>query len=441
MRKGEELVKYICQLKYEDLPQEVVHQAKRAMLDIACAMLCGSREEEARKILAFIKEIDSEGNSTIIGTNETCGYIWSSFVNACFAQIHDCNDGHREAAAFGAAAHPGRSVIPVALAVGEKFSLSGKDILTAIVVGYDVAVRIRALGEKPPAAAYSSAAVAGKLMGLSEEEMYNAIGIAGYNSPLKCGNLMTYMIYDTNFICNGYTASIGIEAALLAKQGLSGPPIEDDSKISTRFIDRGLGKEFEIMNIYFKPYPTCRMTHGTIEAILKMKSETFFSPSDVDEVKILQVSGGMYVAEKQVNTQSPYKLCEFNLPYIAACAITDGKVGIEQFKKERIADPEIHELIKKVRVESDESMNIGYPEKHRPCQVNIKLKDGRLLSKRINLPKGDATIPLSDDELYEKFYDWTKEFMPEGRAQKIRDEILKFNESNDIKDFMGLLKI
>jgi 2-methylcitrate dehydratase PrpD len=437
---GDELIKYICRLTYDDLPDEVVHQVKRAILDMTGAMLIGSKEKEGKRIADFIKKLGCEGNSTIVGNIETCSYNWSAFANACFAQIHDCNDGHRAAASLGGAAHPGRSVIPTALAVGEKLSLSGKDIITAIVIGYDVATRIRKLDKKTAAAAYSSAAVAGKLMGLNETEMFNAIGIAGYDSPLKYGNLMTYMSHDTNFISNGYTAKVGIEAALLAKEGLTGPPIEDDSRLSTRFEGRGLGREFEIMKIYFKPYPTCRMTHGTIEAIFELKAQAGFNASDIEEVEIYQLTHGMYVAEKKVNTESPYKLCQFNLPYIAACAIIDNKVSTEQFSKERIADPEVHKMADRVKVIAAEQMDAMYPEKHRPTLVRIKLNDGSIYNKKIELPRGDESVPLTDNELFFKFKDWTKEYLSEEIARESKELIFNIDRANNITGLLSLLK-
>lgn len=440
MNIGKEIIEYVCKLTYDDLPNDVIHQAKRTVLDAVASILLGSKEQEAQKILEFIGKLESGGNATILGSKTTCSWLWAAFANACFAQIHDCNDGHRAAAAFGGEPHPGRSVIPTALAVGEKLSSSGEDIITAIVIGYDVATRIRRLDKKATAAAYASAAVAGKLMDLNETEMFNAIGIAGYGSPVTSVDLMTRMTYDTNFISNGYIAKTGIEAALLAKEGLTGPPIEDDSRLSTRFKDRGLWSEFEIMNIYFKPYPTCRMTHGAIQAILDLKAEIGFDPSDIEEVKIHQVTQGMYVAKKQIDITSPYKLCEFNLPYISACAIIDGEIGMEQFAKDRISDPSIHEMIKQIKVISDEEMDTAYPEKNRPTLIEVKLKNGCLYKKKVELAKGDAVTPFTDNELFCKFKDWTASYLSEELADKIKEVVFNMDKIESITELFTLFK-
>ena len=436
LKVGKQLAEYITSVSFEDLPPNVVDQAKRVVLDSMGTMFMGSRKEEARAILAYLKGLGANQDCTIVGASFKTSCHWAAFANASYAQVHDCNDGHRESAALGGDSHPGRVAIPTAMAVGERLSVSGKEFLAAIVVGYDVATRIRGLKERPPSAAYCSAAISGKLIGLDENNVRFALGIAGHNSPSSFPGKRGY---DTNFLKNGYSAKVGIEAAMLAEKGLNGPPLGDDRRLSTRFAERGLGEEFEIMNIYIKPYPTCRMTHGSIDAILDIKKESDFDPSDVEEVMINQVTHGMYIIDDKVDVDSYYKTCQFNLPYIAACAIMDWEVGEDQFTSERIADPTVHELAKKIKVVPDEDLDAIYPEDCRPTHVEIKTRDGEIYSKSVRYPKGDPRNPLNDDELFEKFLRWAGPSMTEEHAQEIKKAIYKLNRLDDVSEFTELL--
>jgi 2-methylcitrate dehydratase PrpD len=436
LRVGKELSDYMTTLSHDDLPGDVVHQAKRVILDSLGTMFMGARKDEAGGVKEFLRGLEANPECTVISAGFRTSTPWAAFANAAYAQVHDCNDGHREAAAWGGSSHPGRVAIPTALALGEKLSSSGKDVIAAIVVGYDVATKLRGMKDRPPCSAYCSAAIASKLMGLDADESRFAMGIAGYHSPKGFPQARGL---DTNFLSNGYQAKVGIEAALMAKEGLNGPKLGDDNRLSTRFAARGLGEEFEIMNVYIKPYPTCRMTHGAVEALLELKKEVELTPENVEEMTVQQLTHGMYITDDKVGVDSYYKNCQFNLPYIAACAIADGEVGEAQFTRERIADPALHELAEKIKVVPDEGLDSIYPEECRPTTVEVKTKDGKAYTKRVDYPKGEPRTPLTDEELFEKFVRWSGEGITEKRAGDIRDALFRLEELGDINVLMKLL--
>ena len=436
LRVGKELADYVVSLSYGDLPAGVVHQAKRVILDSLGTMYMGSRKEEAAGVRRFLEEVGASEECTVVGAGFKTELTWAAWANAAHAQVHDCNDGHREAAAYGGSSHPGRVAIPTALAVGEKLRASGKDILAAVVVGYDVATRIRGMKDRPPASAYCSAAIASRLLGLDADRTRFAIGMAGYHSPRGFPETRGL---DTNFLSNGYQAKVGIEAAMLAREGLIGPKIGDDSRLSTRFRNRGLGVDYEVMNVYIKPYPTCRMTHGAVDAILELKEDHRIVPGDVEEVQVSQLTHGMYITEDKVGPDSYYKYCQFNLPYIVAAAIADGEVTEYQFTSERIADPALHELAAKVKVTPDEGLDSVYPEGCRPTTVEVKLRDGATLTKRVDYPKGEPRNPLADHELLEKFARWSSPSIAHEKAEDIWEALLKLDELEDISEFMEVL--
>ena len=436
LRVGRELAEHVTGASYEELPSEVTHQAKRVILDSLGTIYMGSRKEEATGVDRYLSGLGQPEECTVLGTGRKTSMPWAAWANAAYAQVHDCNDGHREAAALGGSPHPGRVAVPTALAVGEKLHASGRDVIAAVSVGYDVAAKVRGMNNRPPASAYCSAAVTSRLLGLGVDETIFAMGIAGYNSPRGVPRTMGL---DVNFLSNGYQAKIGVEAALLAKEGLNGPKLADDNRLSTRFKTRGLGEEYEVMNVYIKPWPTCRMTHGAVEALLRLRQRHGFSADDVDEVQVSQLTHGMYITDEKVGPDSYYKNCQFNLPYIAACVIADGQVAEAQFTKERIADPKLHELAAKVKVTPDEGLDSIYPEGSRPTTVEVKLKDGATHTERVDIPWGEPRNPLTDEELFEKFVNWSSPTVDKGKAERIWSALKALDELRDVSELMPLL--
>lgn len=435
-RNGEDLVDYIHGLTYTDLSNDVVHQAKNLLLDSLGTMFLGSRWDNAAGLLDFIASMSTIQECTVISSKIRTSCELAAFANSSLSQIHDCNDGHRVSTAFGGSPHPGRVVIPTSLALGEKYSLSGEELITAIVVGYDVGVRIRGMKERPPSDAYCAAAIASKIMKLSKEQTFNSLGIAGFHSPRY---FMANKGFDTNFLSNGYSSKIGIEAAMLAKRGLTGPPLGDDKRLSTRFYERGLGKEFEIMNIYVKPYPTCRMTHGAIEAILDIMRESDIKPEKIEEITINQLYHGMGVTREKVGVDSNYKSCQFNLPYIISCALYDGEITEKQFTKVTISDIKYHNFSKKIKVFPDETLDGTYPDKKRPTSVSVKMTSGKTYSKQIDLPRGDPLRPLTDSELSQKFLNWSYPMITQEQGNKIINVIKNLDKLLRVNTFTRIL--
>lgn len=436
LRTGKELSDYIHNLSYKDLPVNIIHQAKRVVLDSLGTILMGVRKEEAQPIILFLNKLGGKKECTVAKSPLKTPCQWSAFANASYAQVHDCNDGHWDSAAFGGSAHPGRTAIPTALAVGEKLGSTGKEVITSLVVGYDVATKIRGVENRPPAATYSTAAIAAHLMGLEIEKIQFALGIAGYNAPR---GFPSNLSYDTNFLRSGYQAKNGIEAAYLAEEGLIGPPMGDDRRLSTRFKDRGLGSEFEISNVYIKPWPTCRMTHGAIEAILKIQNDSSIEIRKIKEINIHQLTHGMYIKDSPVDFDSYYKTCQFNLSYIAAVTFMDGEVTEDQFTKERIADKATHELAKKVKITADESLDAIYPDKYRPTTVEIILQNGDLFTETIQNPYGDPRNTLDDDALFKKFVKWSGPSLTEDEAIAIKDVVWRLEKLDNLYELMDLI--
>ncbi len=433
---GTEILDYIVATRFESLPAAAVHAAKRVLLDCLACILAGTATGEAAGLDAYLAGRREEPESTVIGRERKTGCGTAALVNASYSQVHDYNDGHPSAGALGGAYHPGRVVIPAALAVGEKVQASGKDLLAAIVVGYDVAARIRSHAwQSPVPDAYSAAAVAGRLLGLDARNVHHALGLAGCACPCNNGSTVDF---DSDFLNNGMLVKAGVDSALFASCGFSGPPLNDDRRISTRFSTRGLGAEYEIERTYFKPYPTCRMTHGAIDAVLELRAGHGLRPEDIAEIVVYQLTHGMYVSYP-VDEKCYYKRLELNLQYPVACAVVDGKVGLEQFSPKRTTDPALHAVARKVRVVADESMDAVYPDTCRPTGVEMKTVKGEVFSRVIRSPRGGGDHPMADRDLEGKFMDCARLTMDESRASEAAKAVWRLDGAPDLQPLMDLL--
>ena len=433
-----EISAYVHDLRYEDIPASVIERTKVLLLDALGTSVLGAGHPSAVPYIRLAQEMGGGHQSTVIGTDVRCSSHIAGFANAAFAQIHDFNDGHRVAAATGGAAHPGRVVIPTALAEGERLACSGRELLAAIVAGYDVACKIRGRKVKPKSGFYAAAAIAARLQGRSAAEISTAMGLAGYASPSRSGTRKPAGALDP--YSKGLCARVGIEAAFEAGAGQKGPRIQDEPELSPRFVERGLGRVFEIMNIYLKPYPTCRMTHSAIEALLRLRKEMNFGAEDVAKIAVRQLPAGMYVARKRPDPDMPYKKAEFNLFYCLSRAVIDGELTVRQFEADCIKDPRVKEISDKIEITSDRILGRHYPAKARPAAVTVTLKDGRTGSLKVNLAKGDPTTFFSQEEIIARFLANTSGILGKEAAEKVIAIVGRMETVEDIRDLTTHLR-
>lgn len=433
---GSDLATFVTGLDFDEIPLNVAHQAKRVLLEGISWLFLGSRREEASPIHQLVLASGSPGGSTVVGLDERVSPAHAALANGAIAQIQDCSDGFRVASVYGAAYHPGRVVIPAALAVCEERHLTGRDLLSAVVVGYDVAGRIRGLDPRPPASAYAAAAVAARLDSLTPGETLNAMGIAGHlASPIPGADP-----YDVTFLTVGYLARIGVEAATLAGHGLTGPPLGGDPRLSKRLAGDGLGEEFEITNIYMKPYVGCRLLHGAIDAALELRQTSGFDWRRIDQVRVRVIPEAEYVTG-HTEPDSYYRTCQLSLPYSMACALIDGELGERQFTTGRIASTDVHELQRRIDAVVDETLGSTYPEGGRPTVVELCLEGGDRLRWEGGHDRGEPENPLTDQELVDKFHAWAGPSLDASTADELVSTVWAVDSLDDLSPLSKLLAV
>jgi len=362
--------------------------------------------------------------------------------------------------------HPNASVVPATIAVGERMGASGKDVINALVVGNEVAIRV-GLAMRPSeertqqgGSAYTwhcfgSVASASKLMGLTAAETMNAFGFTGSSTALPTS--ICKWNRPLHWVKNNFQrqTDAGILGALMAQHGFMGPVDILDSDLgfwrmagSDRYdmerTRKGLGKEYEILKVGFKKYPTCRWMHSTLDAVADIMKETFIKADEIDEIAVRTVSE----LRQWFVDYEPKSLidAEFSIPYSVATLILGYEPGLEWFKEETLKDPEVLSLARRVRLKSTAGQDqIFYNStvQMAGAEVEIMLKDGSLLRKSKNMETDDLTGSSENPiDIVEKFRCCAMSAgMEAAQAEDIVAVVEGLDELNDIADLTELFSI
>ncbi len=446
MESTRTLADFVANLSFNNLPLDVVNQAKTCLMDTLGVILAGSRTETGRRITEFTTSRRGVEESSILGTRERTSREYAALANGSLAEILELSDGH----SFSGS-HQSSVVPPSILAVGEPENSSGKNIINAIVAGYEVMGRIgKAIhpshlrkGYIPTGTCgvFGSAAAVSKLINLDSNKIANALEIAGYFAPMSLSE--NYYGPTVKSFHAGHSAWTGLLATNLSKCGFGGSPKAlvqfselVSEKCNTEMITGDLGEKYEIMNVYFKPYACCRMAHSAIDCILEILEEQDIDPNNVESITVKTFSSDL---SRYTDTTSGYILCQFSLPYIIAVTLIDGEVGPPQFSSKRIKDLTIHRLAKKVKVVVDDEFVKIYPDKY-PSTVEVLMKNGNKFWNRVDIPKGDPRNPLKLDELKDKFRNLSSDLLEEKKITKILDSVIELEKADDINRILEVLR-
>jgi len=456
METTKELVKFCSLLKYDDLPSNVVDGVKYYALDFLGVIARGSQEESSKAMYRFVKGlgIANEGG-VVIGTKMKTSFQYSALANGTAAHSLELDDVNNEASL-----HPGVVIFPAAIAACEMANKGGKDFIEGVVLGYEVMIRLgKALGPKEhyskgfhptgTCGTFGATATVAKIMGLSEQQTLNAIGLAGSQAAGSM-EFLTQGAWSKK-MHPGWAAHNGIIASLLAKNGFTGPSsiIEgrfgflhaySDNANPEKVID-GLGNDFEILKCSIKPHACCRYMQPPIDAILKIVKENKIKPADVEKITLGILQAGYSIIaspiESKRNPQTIYE-AQFSMPYGAAVAILFGKATLNEFTQDKLNSPEITALMEKVFCVKNPELDKVYP-KHWPATAEIKTKAGKVFSTRLEYPKGDPENPLTWDELIEKFNGLASTIYSETRREKIIEQVKNIDDIEKLKPWASIL--
>src|ERR687894_3076679 len=411
------VAEFVRTVRWEDLPADVRSQAMRCLLDLCGAAVAGSRARAARSTAGYALYAHGTGPSTIISTGAGSTSVGAALANGFAASALDIDDGYRPVKG-----HPGAVVFPAVLAAAEETGSSGTEFLTALVVGYEVAMRAGHIlhslydiyhGSGAWAPVGAAAGVA-RLLNCDAEQAWHALGIAEFHAamtPEMRSVEHPSMLKDGI----GWGAMVGIASGQLAAHGFTGiPALFDVTGPGTRFIE-SLGDEYLILDLYFKPYACCRWAQPAIEGALSAARQIGATATDVARVRVHTFEAATHLCTVAPRTTEE---AQFSLPWPIACALIDGVVGPEQVTGESLADPARRELAARVEVVADAELERAFPEQAL-AWVEIETTEGGRARSKILAAQGDAGTRFNDMELIKKFRNLTEPVLGSDRAKKL----------------------
>ncbi|MQY64450.1 MAG: MmgE/PrpD family protein, partial [Calditrichaeota bacterium] len=426
-----QMARFTLDLQYEDLPADVVHEVKRYLYDsIGCAF-SGFYTRDVQIMRKIYRQMEGTSEASLLVSGERLPAVNATLVNSLAIRALDFNDIYWKEDP----SHPS-DLIAAALNVGELVGATMKDVIAAIVLAYEFEQRlcefaVPGLRERKwhhaTITQFVSPIVAGKLIGLSEDQLVNAIGISGSHShTIGCptaGKLT--MMKNT---VDPLAVQAGVFAALMAKEDYTGTEEVFEGKEGlmevygpdwdiSRLVD-GLGDAFKIMECSLKAFPTEALTHTHITATLKAVIENDIQPEQVDEVWVTTIARACDILfDPHKYEPTSRETADHSLPYCIARAILDRKITTQTFDDENIQDPRLKELIHKIKGEASVEFEQLFPEKQ-PSRVTIRTTDGREHSVYLEYPKGDPREPMSEEDLDDKFTALTAaQLTDEGRSR------------------------
>lgn len=440
--------RYALGLKYEMLPEEVSHQAKCCLVDaLGCAI--GAYAAPGRPMVEeVVSEMAGKAEATVLGTGLRTTALNATLVNSFLVRYLDCND-------VGGGGHNSDSIAAI-LAVSERQKVLGKDLLTSIVISYELGARfadclgkagfdlggftgdIRGGLTMPPAL--------GKMMGLTEEQIANAIGICASHA-LPLGILDTHREENTmsKNLRFGWVTHDAILACLLAKKGFTGPVriVEGENGFREAILKGGMDLErlvdfsgWRILNTRFKTLCANLSTQGHTLATLAIVKENDLKPEDIASVRIIV---GLRESRHTTTLAKKYprngESADHSAFYAQAVAIKERHFGPEAFAAEKYTDPVILDLIEKITVELDPAL----PEHSTHAVSIIQTHDGRRFEKHLDVFHGFDDGPLPDEELEEKFTGLTQNYLSKKRIREVFDTIWNLEKLDNINPLMQML--
>jgi 2-methylcitrate dehydratase len=449
---SERLAEYAASLEFNNLSPEVVHEVKRRLMDSLGCALGAYRSELGKIVMRVGQKAESTYGATLLGSCQKTTPDLATFANGALIRYLDYNDTYLSKEP----AHPSDN-ISAALALAEAEKGDGKALITAIILGYEVQCRLcdaASLRERGwDHVAYvsiSSAILASRLMNMEFERVEHAIALSiTPNIPLRQSRVGELSMWKGCAAANA--ARNGIFAALLAREGMTGPSeiFEGEKGVFNQVtgplnLDIGAfgkdGGNFKILDTYIKQYPSEYHSQAAVEAALELRKEIEVEDIEVINIETYDTCVDIIAGDKEKWNPKTRETADHSLPYCVAVALCDGVVGLGQFAEERIKDPELQKIMTKIKVMRNPEHNKQYPEAF-PCAIEIKSKSGETFTKTVTYPKGHPKNPLTDSELEEKFNTLNSDLINDDTVNEIIDNIWRLETLKDIGSFMKLFKV
>jgi 2-methylcitrate dehydratase PrpD len=451
-----DLARFGAALRYDDIPAEVIARIKLSLLDSLGCCLFGATLPWTQKVAALADREGAKPVATLIGLGRKTSPALAALVNGTSGHAFELDDIHKESIV-----HAGSIATPVALGLGERAAaagakIAGRDVLTAMVAGYEVGHRVgnaatmslffRGFHPQGTSGVFVAAATAARMLSLDATQFQHALGMAGS----QAGGLMAAqegaMVKRFH---SGRAAQSGIYAAQLAADGFTGilDALEapyggylstySDKPNPSRLTD-GLGKTWETLNVGYKPHASVTSIHSALDALSELMNEHGLKAADISKVET-GLSPMTHVHCAWEYKAQGVTAAQMNLYYGMAVIAIDGAAFTEQFREARLSDPQILDFISRITAHVDpEIEKMGAPFRH-ASRVKITARNGKLYEKLSLHRRGSPENPLSPEEVVHKFRNVVAPCMDKSAAEMIITTVNQFETLTDISSVMPLL--
>jgi 2-methylcitrate dehydratase PrpD len=454
---SEILADFILNTSFEEIPSAVIRHVQAYVLDLLGASLVGLGELSSQAVVRTVLAEGGYPQATIFGAGRVASMSGASLANGTIAHALELDDDHR----LGTV-HPGAVVVPAALASVEGLGCDGKAFLRAVTMGYEVTCRAgeaflgrqyyRGFHPTSTCGVFGAAVAAGIALNLDHDQMVRAMGIAGTQAfglgEWRADGSWTKRLHP------GRAAQSGILAALLAREGFTGPATIFEGRdgflkafsyegvFDENALVRGLGSDYRAWLTAFKPYPGCRFAHAVIDLGLDFVLEKGIWHQDIKEgmIRIYKTDILNYAPRPSTTV-----IAQFSVPYLLATALVRGKVTLSHMTEKAIRDPEVLAVADRIHVEEDEGFTAAYPERY-STEVSLKLMSGKQVTGFRDYPSGDPVASKYNEhpgqferEIETKFRSLLESTPYASRIDSIVEAIKHLPVSNSVQDLTVLI--
>lgn len=443
------LGRFVDEFDLADVPDDVVTHARHLLLDSLAVTVGGTRLEQARLATELWGARGGAAEATVPGAESRLPVTTAAYLNGYLANLLDYDDTY-SGRAIG---HPGATVIPPALAVAEAHDADARSFLEAVLVGYEVSIRVGdAIMPTPERSrkvvgtgtwqVFGAAAATAKLLDCSPAAAADALGLAAMNAPVPLVRKVGIEAERFQWLKNNYGWAClgGVLAGELAAKGFRGSRDVFDGptgfwrmaasdSFDESVLRRPLDDWWAVADVSFKPYSSCRWTHAALDCVRELTAEGV-DPAAVERVDVETFHEGAAldsIPETVLDAQ-------FSMPFVVAVALLGYRPGFDWLSPERLSDPRVRALMERVRVAADESMSARYDSTGRmAASVTLRLADGTERRARTDDPRGDPENPLPYDAVREKYRDLVVPLLGETAAADLESAVLSAPDDGSVR--------
>jgi 2-methylcitrate dehydratase PrpD len=450
----QELVRFVCHATYKDLNPEPLGTIRNQLLTVLGTTIAGSTQAGCQTLIDFYLSQGGKQEATILIHGGRIPAQAAALVNGVMARALDFDD------ALAPGVHIGASTVPAALAAAElRGGIDGREFVTALLVGAETGVRLNlpeagynGLDPTGICTVFAATAAASRVLGLNEEETWNALALAFNRAggSFQCnvdGALAVRVI-------QGWVAESALMCARLAREGITGPknflqgvygyyPVYGRGLVDPQKALADLGSRFECQKILFKKYPSCGLTLGSTDLVLGLLADSEGKDVTADTVDRVKVKVPPYtyklVGHPFEMGTTPRVNAQFSIRYCVANALIRRSSRLAHFEEDSIRNPQVLDLARRVEVVVDPAMEL---RGHTPVDMTVYMKDGRELSRRIDIAPGFPGNPLTKEEQEARFRDciaYAKKPLPKEKVEGIVESVSRIDQLSDVRALIPLL--